>query len=433
LRTRAPEEEIVSPSLPFAALDLGHARRRAKELLAAARAGDAGALARLPRRRPHPQLSDAQFAIATELGFASWPALVHALERARDVARYRACTADAIEWDRVERMTLVPFLPDGALVLVDNDGRLFLPHDARQPGEHPLADAPLRIALDVAGFRRQGTHPFATADRGRDVALWVDGARYSGDRPHNRDARWWTGTADAGAVALDAQGVSNAARLVALAAAARAALTTEQYLADSRAVLDAAYLAATTAEGGSGFGGTPDDWRDERSILCDAIDRDGTFLDVGCANGHLIETLTEWCAERGVHIEPYGVDISEPLAVLARRRLPQWRDRIWVGNALTWTPPGGMRFDFVHTLFEAVPESEYGELLRHLLRDVVAPGGRLILSHYNADRDNDRRAAAILADLGYPVAGETRTPVRHGRPWRQPSAWVVAPAAGPPG
>src|SRR5262249_18567929 len=152
--------------------------RRAKELLAAARAGDADALARLPRHRPQPQLSDAQFAIATELGYASWPALVHALERVRDVARYHESAVDAIAWDRVERMTLVPFLPDGTLVLVDDEGRLSLPQGTRQPDEHPLAYAPLRIALEVAGFRRQGTHPFATADRGRDVALWIDGDRY---------------------------------------------------------------------------------------------------------------------------------------------------------------------------------------------------------------------------------------------------------------
>src|SRR5262249_1637778 len=148
--------------------------------------------------------------------------------RTDDVAPYRPCRVHEIDWDRVERMTLVPFLPDGTLVLVDDDGRLSLPHDALRPGEHPLADAPLRIALDRAGFRRQGTHPFAATDGGRDVALWVDGARYSGDRPHNADARWWTGPAEAGVAALDAHGAPNAAALVALATEARAALTTEQ-------------------------------------------------------------------------------------------------------------------------------------------------------------------------------------------------------------
>jgi ankyrin repeat protein len=56
-------------------IDLAQARRRAKELLRGARAGDPDALARLRSDRA-PRLADAQRAVARELGFASWPALV---------------------------------------------------------------------------------------------------------------------------------------------------------------------------------------------------------------------------------------------------------------------------------------------------------------------------------------------------------------------
>jgi hypothetical protein len=34
-------------------------------------------------------------------------------------------------------------------------------------------------------------------------------------------------------------------------------------------------------------------------------------------------------------IEPYGPELTPALAELARRRLPEWADRIFVGNALT--------------------------------------------------------------------------------------------------
>ena len=54
--------------------DLAQLRRRAKELLASARSGDPAALQRLRQRRD-PRLADAQFAIAREHGFASWPRL----------------------------------------------------------------------------------------------------------------------------------------------------------------------------------------------------------------------------------------------------------------------------------------------------------------------------------------------------------------------
>ena len=69
-------------------IDLDQARRRAKELLRAARAEDPEALARLRADRA-PRLADAQFAVARELGFASWPALV--------------AHVDAVRGDRDER------------------------------------------------------------------------------------------------------------------------------------------------------------------------------------------------------------------------------------------------------------------------------------------------------------------------------------------
>jgi GNAT superfamily N-acetyltransferase len=60
-------------------IDLDRARREAKALLRAARAGDPGALARLRRDRA-PRLADAQRAVARDLGEPSWPALVRRVE-----------------------------------------------------------------------------------------------------------------------------------------------------------------------------------------------------------------------------------------------------------------------------------------------------------------------------------------------------------------
>src|SRR5262245_7992561 len=63
-------------------LDLDQARRRAKELLRAANAKEPEALARFRDDR-EPRLADAQRAVAADLGFASWPALVHHVEANR--------------------------------------------------------------------------------------------------------------------------------------------------------------------------------------------------------------------------------------------------------------------------------------------------------------------------------------------------------------
>ena len=80
-----------NPSVP---LNLEQQHKRAKDLLRAARDGDADALARIrvvrsdagTASRP-PQLSDAQLAIARELGFDSWPKLTAELEE-RDVEAF---------------------------------------------------------------------------------------------------------------------------------------------------------------------------------------------------------------------------------------------------------------------------------------------------------------------------------------------------------
>jgi hypothetical protein len=73
---RAPEEIVMG-------IDLEQARRRAKELLRAARAGDVDALARMRDDRA-PRLADAQRAVAADLGFGSWPELVKQVEAGSD-------------------------------------------------------------------------------------------------------------------------------------------------------------------------------------------------------------------------------------------------------------------------------------------------------------------------------------------------------------
>ncbi len=67
-------------------IDLGQARRRAKELLCAAQAGDSDARSRMRDDRS-PRLADAQRAVAADLGFRSWPALVAACAPAGEEPR----------------------------------------------------------------------------------------------------------------------------------------------------------------------------------------------------------------------------------------------------------------------------------------------------------------------------------------------------------
>jgi len=176
------------------------------------------------------------------------------------------------------------------------------------------------------------------------------------------------------------------------------------------AIVEPAYLAADTPQGQSGHSGDAVRWEQARRLVLDGVDGDGTFLDVGCANGLLMESAHAWAAEDGHALEPYGVEISTALADLARRRCPQWADRIRTANALGWQPP--QRFDYVRTGLDYVPEARRPDLVRYLLDHVVAPDGRLLVGVTNEELDRPGLAEA-LRGWGFTVAGTATRPHRH--------------------
>jgi 2-polyprenyl-3-methyl-5-hydroxy-6-metoxy-1,4-benzoquinol methylase len=150
---------------------------------------------------------------------------------------------------------------------------------------------------------------------------------------------------------------------------------------------------------------------------------DGTdVLDIGCANGLLMESLVAWAAEEGRTLSPYGVEISARLADLARTRLPHWADRIWTGNAMTWTPP--RRFDVVRTGLDYVPPRRRADFVARLLDEVVSPGGRLVVGVFNEEKDRGT-VADTLRSWGHTVAGATSRAHRDPR-LRYKAVWLEA-------
>ena len=215
------------------------------------------------------------------------------------------------------------------------------------------------------------------------------------------------GALEQGPPDLDAARSSARAMLELLDADLEAGRISEHAWFDSVAdVITSAYLATDDPRAQSGHKGDETHWEHARSLLVDAIDRDGTFLDVGCANGYLMESLVRWGAARGRRIEPYGLEISPELAALARHRLPDWADRIHDGNAIDWQPP--MRFDLVRTGLEYVPGNRRRDLLARLLDQVVVPGGRLIVGVFDEDRAVVRGEPTVEATVtgwGFVVSG----------------------------
>lgn len=189
------------------------------------------------------------------------------------------------------------------------------------------------------------------------------------------------------------------------------------------ALLEDAYVAAGAGPGGSGSGDRSEGaWRAKRQHLAVPMDVDGTWLDVGCANGHLLATLPTWAAERGVTIEPHGLELLPRVAELARSLHPQLAGSIWTGSVMSWTPP--RRFRYVTALDDVVPPERLDVMVARLLRDFVAPGGRLIISSYTNAGQPPRRLFEELRTAGHPPDGT----IHIDRPSRGPllTAWLDA-------
>jgi hypothetical protein len=193
----------------------------------------------------------------------------------------------------------------------------------------------------------------------------------------------------------------------------------------TQALLEGSYLRARTGPGGSGCGHDEVGWERRRRPLVDAFDRSGAWLDVGCANGHLLETLPTWVGERGFTIEPSGLELIPSVADLARRRLPDLAERIFTGDVTEWDP--SRRWMFVTALTDAVPPSGLADLVLRLIDRFAEPGGRVIVSSYGSSRRREpaEEVSERLAADGFQVAGSSQARSSQGVIVTQ-TAWIDA-------
>lgn len=171
--------------------------------------------------------------------------------------------------------------------------------------------------------------------------------------------------------------------------------------------LEVSYLRETDPVRQSGFGGGREGWRTERELVLDAVSDDGDFLDIGCANGYLLECLVTWGQERHVRLTPYGVDCGPQLIALAKKRLPQYASHFWVANAWEWIPP--RTFRYVYSLYDCVPQELLPTYIRRLVTRYVEQGGTLIMGAYGSDSKQEaaRDITTDLAAAGLRVAGSS--------------------------
>jgi ankyrin repeat protein/GNAT superfamily N-acetyltransferase len=395
-------------------VDLARARREAKTLLRAARAGDAAARERVLAARPAAdpgavRLADAQLAIARELGARSWPALVrdaHTRDMARD---QRARTL--VEWatsarrdDAEALLALDPGLARAAL-----DAALVL-------GDAERVGAALARDPDTA---RRGLGP-----RGWPALLYVsysaflDGGRSDGlvacaqallRAGADPDAAWEDDGSARMTALHGAAGLAHEPRLTALLLAAgadpddaralRGAAGAEdpaclELLLDAGARVHGAMALAHAAERGGLRTARvllergPRDWGERDNALQWAVCSEATPEMVRLLVDHGADLEASF---DGTGRTPYGVavrsgrpDLAELLAQLGARRWAEPLDEL-VGACLAGDGPTARRLAGEH------PDA--ARLLRAAEAEVL---GRCAAS-------GRREAVELLLDLGVPV------------------------------
>lgn len=155
----------------------------------------------------------------------------------------------------------------------------------------------------------------------------------------------------------------------------------DDYLRRARA-LEASYLNSDDPIKQSGFAGGRERWEHERGIINQAIDRSGHFLDIGCANGFLLECIVRWAQQGGHQITPCGLDINPGLIAIARSKLPKFANNFIVADAVDWRPQ--RRVEYIYVLSDCYPAEIRSAALSSLFELGLVPGGKLILGSYGS-------------------------------------------------
>jgi ankyrin repeat protein/GNAT superfamily N-acetyltransferase len=395
-------------------VDLARARREAKALLAAARAGDVAARERVLGVRPAAdagvlRLADAQLAIARELGARSWPALVRDAQ-ARDMARdERARTL--VEWATSARRDDADALlaQDPGLGRVALDAALVLGDAERVAAALAREPGAARRALGLRGWQPLlyvAYSSFLGGERTDGLLACAQALLGAGADP---DTAWEHGGYERMSALHGAAGLAHEPRLTALLLAAgadpddgralRGAAGAEdpaclELLLDAGARVPGAMALAHAAQRGRVRTARmllergPREWGERDNALQWAVRPE--------ASAEMVRLLVEHGADLeasfdGTGRTPYGVavrsgrpDLAELLAELGARRRAEPLDEL-LGACLAGDGATARRV--------AAEDPAAAQLLRTAKADMLgrwAANGR-------------REAVEILLDLGVPV------------------------------
>ena len=144
-------------------------------------------------------------------------------------------------------------------------------------------------------------------------------------------------------------------------------------------------------------------------------------MDIGSANGYLVDCLTNWMKHSGLNLEFFGLEISRELTELSKKNFPHLKDHFFNGNVLDWIPQEKYDFVFTMILF-GIPEQLREKYITRILEMYLKKGGRLIFEELEMGKTEE-----FLSRLNIKLSGWCikRTNDMKGKgPWERRFIWI---------
>ena len=174
-------------------------------------------------------------------------------------------------------------------------------------------------------------------------------------------------------------------------------------------------------------------WAEKRGFINEAINDDGSILDIGCANGFFLKSLQEWS---DYNLVPYGIDIEKDRIATAKKLFPEYQDHFAVLDAknINQLTIVGLpkKYDFVYWNFYSqwnIGDKEWKDALEVILSMTRK---RLILGFYaknifhpespewRQEREFVKNRSEDFKKQGFAISGTILNPTN----FNQSVAWI---------
>jgi SAM-dependent methyltransferase len=128
------------------------------------------------------------------------------------------------------------------------------------------------------------------------------------------------------------------------------------------------------------------EWEDKRKFIAEAINSDGTILDIGCAGGFFLKSLQEWSDHK---LMPYGIDVEGDFIEEAKSLFSEQKDHFAKMDVkdIRELPSIGFpgQYDFVYlSLPGNIADTEWRDLLKNVIMPMATK--RLVIGFYGENR-----------------------------------------------